>query len=94
MVYIRWKKKSELPMAYKVSFKDINGLRKAIIGKKVLDNPKVDEAAVFKISKKTNKQTHIGDLVKREYVYSWVVMDKKGVPKWRDVKFDGTIWRD
>lgn len=94
MVYVRWKNKTQLPTAYNVTAKDLNNLRKRVIESKVLNNEKVDEVAVFKVSDKTKKQTHIGDMVKRQFVYSWVTMDKKGVPKWKDLRMDGTIWRD
>lgn len=94
MIYIRWKRKTELPTAYNIQAKDITKVRRIIIEKKILDNEKVDEVAVFKIAKKTKTQTHIGDMVKRLYITSWVVMDKRGVPKWRDVNFDGTLRRD
>lgn len=93
MIYLRWKNKNELPTAYNIQAKDIAEVRKIIIKKKVFDLPKIDEVAVFKVSKKTKAQTHVGDMVKRLYVYSWVVMDKKGVPVWRDVNLDGTLWR-
>lgn len=94
MIYLRWTNKTKLPTAYNMSAKDLNNLRRNIIEKRILDDEKIDEIAVFKVSGKNKKQTHVGDMVKRQFIHSWVIRDKNGVYKWKDLNRDGTIRRN